>query len=95
MIINTNHRGRTSTGRYAYRPLLEPEEDDFPPDSNYWSGRAEAAINSLKEAIGCDATGDWFDAVFPETTNPSWKDIAKKTTEKLHSISLAKMEEKS
>ena len=95
MIINSDHRGRTVTGRYTYRSLIQLEPADFLPDSIYWKIQAKGTVAKLIEEVGTDEATDWFDTVFPEGTNPSWKEIAEEADKKLHDLSIAKEQEKS
>lgn len=95
MIVNTDHQGRTATGKYAYRPLLEPEEDDFPADSVYWQRQAEGTVAELKKTFPDEQMDVWFEETFPEGSTCIWKDIALKARELLHELSIAKEPEKS
>jgi len=47
MIVNTDSRGRTETGRYTWRPMIQMEADDYPPDSKYW----DLATGNMQNAI--------------------------------------------
>ena len=63
MRINPDHRGRTSDGRATYRPLIQWDENDYPPDSKYWMSLAHLAANGqpagsagrpAEQALGAD-----------------------------------------
>lgn len=62
MRINPNHRGRTSDGKATYRPLIQWDEDDYPPDSNYWHGCAMQACQGLSLRMGYEPYCAWLDA---------------------------------
>lgn len=62
MRVNPDHKGRTSDGRATYRPLIQWEEDDYPPDSKYWQLLANQAAKRLAERMGYEAYCDWIDA---------------------------------
>jgi 4-alpha-glucanotransferase len=72
MIINCDRRGRTAGGRITYRPLIQYEPDDFPPNSKYWHNRAMAAAKELVEKIGYEAYCQWIDAGPDERT---WREL--------------------
>lgn len=93
MILNANHVGRTRGGQFTRRPLWEVTEDDFPPDSNYWKGRAQAAIDSLLEKEGSEAVECWFDITIDHQDN--WRSICEKANKRIHDLSLAEIEVKS
>jgi hypothetical protein len=93
MIINTSHRGRTATGKYAYRPLLEPEPDDFPPDSIYWENQAWDAHDRLIDVLGVDAYLAWVEENISD--GDTWRAIAEKEEGKLHDLSIQQTEGKS
>lgn len=76
MIVNTSCRGRTSGGRYAYRPIVELEPDDYPPDSNFWAGRARYELSILRESLGDERYQEWVDECI--TDQDVWKDLATK-----------------
>jgi hypothetical protein len=88
MIINANHKGRNTTGDYAYRPLLEPEPDDFVPNSRYWELRMLDATERLMELMGTDSYLVWIDAEL--TDEDTAKDVERKASEKIHDLSIAK-----
>lgn len=81
MIVNATHSGRTIGGRYAYRPLVQMEPDDFPPDSNYWAGRARYELGGLHDVMGEEWYQEWCDECIADTD--TWKDIANKAAEAL------------
>ena len=78
MIVNTNHRGRTDGGRTTYRPLIQLEADDYPPESRYWFLRCKTAQSDLGKIIGAELYCSWANNVWPEATieEMTWKDIA-------------------
>jgi hypothetical protein len=88
MIINTDHNGRSETGAYAWRPLLQAEPNDFLPNSAYWRRRGQGAVAELIAALGAEVVNDWFDATWPEGAEPSWWNIALRAEEKIHALSL-------
>lgn len=78
MIVNADHRGQTESGRYTYRPFLQPEPDDFPPDSLYWQMAFKQAREEIADMIGEDCMS-LFDQIWPQNTieEYSWKELAK------------------
>ena len=62
MRINPDHRGRTADGRATYRPLIQWDEDDYPPDSKYWQGLANQAAKQLAARMGYEPYCEWIDA---------------------------------
>jgi hypothetical protein len=95
MIIARNHSGRTATGKYAYRPLVQPGPDDFHPESVYWRMQMNGVLAELQETIPDEQMDMWFEETFPEGASCTCKDIALKARELLHELSIAKERAKS
>ena len=78
MIINTDHIGRTAGGRYTYRPYLQMEPDDYPPNSIYWNMEFDQVHDELIDLIGEKylALGEM---IWPLNTieEYSWRDLTK------------------
>lgn len=72
MRVNPDHRGHTVGGRYVWRPLLQPEPDDFPPDSKYWLLAARKELSALQELD--KAWESWYNNTIPDYA--TCKDIA-------------------
>lgn len=62
MRVNPDHRGRTSDGRATYRPLIQFDENDYPPESKYWMSLAHQAAKQLAERMGYEPYCAWIDA---------------------------------
>ena len=78
MIINSDTRGRSLTGKFARRPLIEYEPDDFPPDSMYWKSCAMQEGLRLSNKIGAENAHIWAEMQWPGDTvnNFTFKEIA-------------------
>jgi len=79
MIINDDQRGRTAGGRYTWRPLVQLEPDDYPPDSVYWRLRFEAARRELERLVGQPGYRAWAGRTWPDDerlVRLSWREIA-------------------
>lgn len=62
MNVNVDRCGRTAGGKATYRPLVQWDEEDYPPDSNYWRSCALGAAGRLSERIGFEEYCAWLDA---------------------------------
>ena len=78
MIVNPDHHGRTTGGRYTFRPLIEYEPDDFPPDSQYWEKRARYHMSDLGNILGNAAYASFAESTWPGAAieEYSWKEIS-------------------
>ena len=92
MIANHDHNGRTAAGKYTWRPAIQMEPDDFPPESKYWEGRARTATSRLLDMLSTEAFDKWLDDNVSD--NDTWRAIAEKEEAYIHSLSLQQMEEK-
>ena len=79
MIINRDHKGRTQSGKITYRPLIQFEPDDFPPDSLYWGKSACAAQKALADQVGAKKYNAWRKIVWPGDTiyEFTWRQLYK------------------
>ena len=84
MILNSDRRGRTAGGRTTYRPLIQLEPDDFPPDSKYWHGRARQVANELTDLVGYDAYCEFIDTSADESA--TWRQIYDIVAARLHEL---------
>lgn len=94
-IIPHDHRGRTITGKFAYRASIEMEPDDFPADSVYWERQAQGMVAELQKTFPDEQIDVWFEETFPEGSTCTWKDIALKARKLLHTLIIAKEPENS
>ena len=82
MIINADHKGRTVGGHFTWQPLLEPEPDDFPPDSRAWMNTAENALNKMRDNLNGQYE-TWSELVWPgnslQRDDFSWRDMYEMT----------------
>ena len=78
MINNQDHIGRTAGGRYAYRPYLQMEPDDYPPNSLYWNMAYDQVHDELIDLIG-EKFLALADQIWPDNTieEYSWRDLTK------------------
>lgn len=77
MILNPDHRGQTEGGHYTYRPLIQYEPNDFPPDSRFWKNTANFVMDQLRTILKNDYP-IWAEITWPGTTiqSFSWRQIA-------------------
>ncbi len=61
MHTNVDRRGRTASGKTAYRPLIQMDEDNYPPDSTYWHSCAMGAARRLSKKMGYEEYSAWLD----------------------------------
>jgi hypothetical protein len=78
MILNTDHRGQTAGGRYTYRPYIEMEPDDYPPNSQFWSLAFDQHKADLISLIGSQYT-ELAEMIWPKDTieEYTWKELTK------------------
>ena len=69
MIIHQDLLGRNG-GKFAHRPRVEYEPNDYHPDSNYWKYDAIQARAELAQLIGVANYNLWSEMTWPgETIN--------------------------
>jgi hypothetical protein len=95
MILHTDHRGQTAGGRYTYRPLVEYEPNDFPPDSLFWKNTAEDAMDRLRELLGVEYPL-WAELTWPGTSIQefTWYDLAQMSLLALGAYKMGKTDPK-
>jgi hypothetical protein len=72
MRINPDNKGQTHEGKYVWRPLIQHEPDDFPPNSKFWLLRARKELDVLQ---GIDNSWEeWYNNEIPDEA--TCKDIA-------------------
>lgn len=72
MRVNPDNKGRTVSGKYVWRPRLQPEPNDFQPDSKYWLIAARKELYALQQLD--KAWEPWYDSKIPD--DATCKDIA-------------------
>ena len=76
MIVNADHKGRTFGGRTTFRPLIEYEPGDYPPDSRFWRSAADATTNKLRDRLG-ESYPLWAELTWPGESIEefTWRDV--------------------